>query len=166
MNLVGYDNIIQVEPMDEGDALALLKIRVLFGNPFESKAKVLIQALECIPLAITYATTYIRIKEPRVTISTYLQLFHENAVNWENFLSNKDVRDFRWDHSIWHMVITIWQILFNQIWKTRSVATDLLMLISMFDRQEIPEYLLYDNTNQLQFKDAIAPLISFTLIQV
>ena len=35
----------------------------------------------------------------------------------------------------------------------------------MFDRQGIPEYLLYDNTNQLQFEDAIAPLISFALIR-
>src|SRR6266480_2057102 len=38
MNLVGYDNITQVEPMDEGDALALLKTRVPFGEPSESEA--------------------------------------------------------------------------------------------------------------------------------
>src|SRR2546429_6439565 len=35
----------------------------------------------------------------------------------------------------------------------------------MFDRQGIPEYLPHDNTNKLQFEDAIAPLISFSLIR-
>src|SRR2546429_451303 len=32
-------------------------------------------------------------------------------------------------------------------------------------RQGIPEYLLHDNTNRLQFEDAIAPLISFALVR-
>src|SRR5205085_3849922 len=71
MNLVGvYYNVIRVEPMNEGDALALLKTRVPFDEPFESEAKALVQALECIPLAITHAAAYIRMREPRVTIST------------------------------------------------------------------------------------------------
>jgi tetratricopeptide (TPR) repeat protein len=167
MNLVGvYYNVIRVEPMDEGDALALLKTRVPFNEPSESEAKALVQALECIPLAITHAAAYIRMREPRVTISTYLQLFRESAANQANLLSNEDVRDLRRDPSIRHAVITTWQISFNQIRKTRSAATDLLALISMFDRQGIPEYLLHDNTNQLQFEDAIAPLISFALIRV
>ena len=108
MNLVGYDNIIQVEPMDEGDALALLKTRVPFGEPSESEAKALVQALECIPLAITHAAAYIRMREPRITISTYLQLFRESAANQANLLSNEDVKDLRRDHSIRHAVITTW----------------------------------------------------------
>ncbi|KAH0552892.1 hypothetical protein GP486_006908, partial [Trichoglossum hirsutum] len=165
MNLVGYDNIIQVKPMDERDALALLKTRIPFGEPSESEAKALVQALECIPLAITHAAAYIRMREPRITISTYLQLFRESAENQANLLSNKDVRDLRRDHSTRHAVITTWQISFNQIQKTNSAATDLLALISMFDRQGIPEYLLHDNINRLQFEDAIAPLISFALIR-
>ncbi|KAI9856827.1 MAG: hypothetical protein M1813_008764, partial [Trichoglossum hirsutum] len=165
MNLVGCDNIIQVEPMDEGEALALLKTRVPFREPSESEARALVQALECIPLAITHAAAYIRMREPRMTISTYLQLFRESVENQVNFLSNRDVRDVRRDHSIQHAVIATWQISFNQIQKTRSAATDLLALISMFDRQGIPEYLLHDNTNQLQFEDAIAPLIGFALIR-
>jgi tetratricopeptide (TPR) repeat protein len=167
MNLVGvYYNVIRVEPMDEGDALALLKTRVPFGEPSESEAKALVQALECIPLAITHAAAYIRMRQQRVTISTYLQLFRESAANQANLLSNEDVRDdLRRDHSIRHAVITTWQISFNQIRKTRSAATDLLALISVFDRQGIPEYLLHDNTDRLQFEDAIAPLISFALIR-
>ena len=166
MNLVGiHDNVIRVEPMDEGDALALLKTRVPFGEPSESDAKALVQALECIPLAITHAAAYIRMREPRVTISTYLKLFRESTANQANLLSSEDARDLRRDHSIQHAVITTWQISFNQIQKIKPAATDLLALISMFDRQGIPEYLLHDNTNRLRFEDAIAPLTSFALVR-
>jgi tetratricopeptide (TPR) repeat protein len=166
MNLVGiHDNIICVEPMDEGDALALLKTRISFSEPSESDAKALVQALDCIPLAITHAAAYIRMREPRVTISTYLKLFRESAANQTTLLSSEDTRDLRRDHSIQHAAITTWQISFNQIQKIKPAATDLLALISMFDRQGIPEYLLHDNTNQLQFEDAIAPLTSFALVR-
>ena len=127
MNLVGmHDNVIRVEPMDEGDALALLKTRVPFGEPSESDAKALVQALECIPLAITHAAAYIRMREPRVTISTYLKLFRESTANQANLLSSEDTRDLRRDHSIQHAAITTWQISFNQIQKIKSAATDLL----------------------------------------
>ena len=166
MNLVGtHDNVICVEPMGEEDALALLKTRVPFGEPSESDAKALVQALECIPLAITHAAAYIRMREPRVTISTYLKLFRESTANQANLLSGEDARDLRRDHSIQHAAITTWQISFNQIQKIKPAATDLLALISMFDRQGIPEYLLHDNTNQLQFEDAVAPLTSFALVR-
>lgn len=165
MNLVGTDdNIIRVEPMDNKDALELLKSRVPFGKSSESDAEALVQALEGIPLAIAYAAAYIRIREPRETISTYLQLFRKSAAN-QNLLSSEDARDHQPDHSIPHAIITTWQISFNQIQKTRPAAADLLALISMFDRQGIPEYLLYDNSNQLQFNDMIALLISFMLVR-
>ncbi|OCK86963.1 TPR-like protein [Cenococcum geophilum 1.58] len=165
-SLVGMDdNVIRVEPMDEGDALALLKTRVPFDEPSKGNAKALVQALECIPLAITHAAAYIRMREPRVTISTYLKLFRESTANQATLLSSEDARDLRRDHSIQHAAITTWQISFNQIQKIKPAATDLLALISMFDRQGIPEYLLHDNTNQLQFEDAIAPLTSFALVR-
>jgi hypothetical protein len=92
---IQHDNIIRVEPMDKGDALALLKTRIPFGEPPESDAEALVQALECIPLAITHAAAYIRMREPRVTISTYLQLFRESAANQANLLGNEDARDLR-----------------------------------------------------------------------
>lgn len=54
MNLVGsHGSIVQVEPMDEEDALALLNTRVLFSESSKADVKTLVQALEHIPLAIT-----------------------------------------------------------------------------------------------------------------
>jgi len=44
-------------------------------------------------------------------------------------------------------------------------AADLLALISMFDKQGISRSLLQDNTSKLDFADALAPLLSFSLMR-
>ena len=160
------DNIIQVELMDKEDALALLKIRVLFSESLEANIRALVQALGYIPLAITQAAMYISTKAAKMTISTYLRLFRASEANQVNLLNNEGARDLQRDYSIQHVIITIQQISFKQIWKTRPTATNLLALISMFDRQEIPKYLLNSNIDQLQFGDVMTPLISFSLIRV
>jgi hypothetical protein len=77
---------------------------------------------------------------------------------------NNETKDLRRDCSIRYAVITTRQILIDQIQRTKAKAVDLLALTSMFDRQEIPERLLHGNPNPLQFEDATAPLISFSLV--
>ncbi|OAF60710.1 hypothetical protein VC83_03353 [Pseudogymnoascus destructans] len=58
-----------------------------------------------------------------------------------------------------------WQISFDQIQRTKTEAANLLALMSMFDRQSIPERLLHDNTDRLLFQNSIAPLLQFSLIR-
>lgn len=41
----------------------------------ESDAKALVQALECIPLAIAQAAAYIKTRAPIATIASYLRRF-------------------------------------------------------------------------------------------
>src|SRR5215471_4588586 len=69
------------------------------------------------------------------------------------------------DYSTRHTVMTTWQVSFKQIQKRVPTAADLLSLMSMFDRQGIPEHLLHNNTDILLFEDAIALLVCFSLIQ-
>lgn len=45
-------------------------------------------------------------------------------------------------------------------------AAELLSLMAMFDRQGIPESILYNSRGRLQFEDAVAPLTSFSLIKI
>ncbi|KAF2191836.1 hypothetical protein K469DRAFT_654999 [Zopfia rhizophila CBS 207.26] len=166
INLVGaHGSIIQVEPMEEEDALALLKTRVPFGESSEADAKALVQALERIPLAITHAAAYIKTRAPVTTLSGYLDLFRESEANQVRLLGKKEWKDLRRDHSIRHAVIAAWQISFSQIQKTERSAADLLALMSMFDKQRIPRSLLQGNTSQLDFDDALAPLLSFSLVR-
>jgi tetratricopeptide (TPR) repeat protein len=164
-NLVDtHGTIIQIEPMKAADSLALLRTRIAVSEVANTEAVTLVQALEGIPLAITHAAAYIRARE-RVTIAVYLDLFRESEANQESLLNNNDAKDLRRDSSTRDAVITTWQVSFNQIQKTNPEAADLLALMSMFDRQGIPERLLHDGMRRLQFEEAIAPLLSFSLIR-
>ena len=71
-NLVGgHGDIVEVEPMGEEDALALLRTRVPFGETSLAEAKKLVQGLERISLVITHAAAYITTTTD-TTISTYV----------------------------------------------------------------------------------------------
>ncbi len=165
-NLVGgHGAVVQVEPMGEEDALALLHTRVPFGETGRADAKALVHALERIPLAITHAGAYIKTRASTTTISTYLELFRESEANQVHLLSKKEWKDIRRDHSIRHAVIATWQISFKHIQKTEPSAADLLALMSMFDKQGIPRWLLQGTTSQLDFDDALAPLLSFSFVR-
>ncbi|KAJ6003890.1 hypothetical protein N7540_013172 [Penicillium herquei] len=168
-NLVGSEgHVIAVQPMNEEESLTLLQARIPAPQPGETREdeKALVQALEYIPLAITQAGSYIANRSSRVTVSRYLQLFRESESNQTYLLQHEDAKDLRRDHSIRHAVITTWQLSFEQIRHERPAATDLLALMSMFDRQGIPEGLVRADGDGLQFEDAVAPLISYSLVRV
>ncbi|KAJ5366092.1 hypothetical protein N7541_000033 [Penicillium brevicompactum] len=168
-NLVGNDgHVIKIQPMNEEESLVLLRSRIPASQSGESgeDEKELVQALEYIPLAITQAGSYIANRSSRVTVSRYLQLFRESESNQTHLLQHEDAKDLRRDPSIRYAVVTTWQLSFEQIHHERPAATDLLALMSMFDRQGIPEGLVRADSDGLQFEDAVAPLISYSLIRV
>jgi hypothetical protein len=165
-NLVGsQSNLVLVEPMGADDAVALLRTCIHGDQSSETEKRELIKALEYIPLAISQAGAYIASRSPRMTVSTYLELFWQSESSQEHLLNYDGAKDLRRDRSVRHAVITTWQISFDQIRSTCLAATDILALMSMFDRQGIPEDLVNQNMDRLQFEDAIAPLMSFSLIR-
>ncbi|KAJ5974633.1 hypothetical protein N7481_011843 [Penicillium waksmanii] len=168
-NLIGKDgHVIEIQPMNEEESLTLLRARIpasQSGGSGEDE-KALVQVLEYIPLAITQAGSYIANRSPRVSVSRYLQLFRESDSNQTHLLQHEDAKDLRRDPSIRHAIITTWQLSFEQIHRERPAATDLLALISMFDRQGIPESLVRADDDELQFEDALAPLISYSLVRI
>jgi tetratricopeptide (TPR) repeat protein len=163
LNLVGTKSVFRVEPMVEEEALMLLKTRIPVGKTFEDDSKILVKRLGYIPLAITHAASYMEVRDQ--TVTTYLELFRESEENKAHLLSNQEIRDIRRDSSGSSAVITTWHISFEQIQKTKPEAAELLSLMAMFDRQGIPESILYDGRDKLQFEDAVAPLTSFSLIK-
>ncbi|KAF3399052.1 hypothetical protein DPV78_006687 [Talaromyces pinophilus] len=165
-NLVGSEgNVIAVQPMNEEESLALLRSRIPGPQSGEDE-KALVQALEYIPLAITQAGSYIANRSPRVTVSRYLQLLHVSESNQTFLLQHEEAKDLRRDPSIRHAIITTWQLSFEQIRHDQPAAMDLLALMSMFDRQEIPESLVRANGDWLQFEDVVRPLIGYSLVRV
>jgi hypothetical protein len=155
--------------MNEEESLALFQARIPASQPGDSgeDEKALVEALEYIPLAITQAGSYIANRLPLVTVAVYLRLFHESESKRTRLLQNEDSVDLRRDPSIRYAVITTWQLSFERIRRERPAAADLLALMSMFDRQGIPEDLVRDSDeDELEFNDALAPLLSYSLIPV
>jgi tetratricopeptide (TPR) repeat protein len=168
-NLVGTDGlVIEVQPMNEAESLALLRARISDPQPGQcgEDEKALVRALEYIPLAITQAGSYIANRSSRFTVSRYLQLFRESESNQKYFMQHEDAKDLRRDSSNRYAVITTWQLSFEQIRQDQPAATELLALMSMFDRQGIPEGLVRTDGDELQFEDTVAPLISYSLVRV
>ncbi|OJJ42627.1 hypothetical protein ASPZODRAFT_105081 [Penicilliopsis zonata CBS 506.65] len=160
-----YQNIVSVEVMDANDALDLFQTRVALDKHSLEDARKLVQTLEYIPLAISHASAYIQARSPRITVSAYLALLQESDASLAALLSHLDVRDSRRDYSSQHVVTATWQITFDQIRTSQPASSDLLALMSMFDRHRIPETLLLQNRTRGEFEDAIHPLISFSLIR-
>jgi tetratricopeptide (TPR) repeat protein len=160
-------NIIKVEPMGQSDALALLH-KKLPGDLSTDDAVELLQALDYMPLAITQAAAYISQRAPRITISRYLDNLRRSDKDRAALLQT-DVGDVRRDGRASNSIITTWQISFEHIRKERPAAARLLSLMSLFDRQGIPDFLLYNHYQEVDdteadFEEDIYTLASFSLV--
>lgn len=112
--LVGKDeNILKVEPISEGYALALFR-KKLEGEDHEDEVLELLRNLDYMPLAISQAAAYIRQRAPRVTVSKYLKDFYRSEKDRASLLNNV-VRDRRRDGKALNSVLTTWQISFEYI---------------------------------------------------
>ena len=145
--------------MEEEDAKTLLRKRLPDDKSSENDTIALVEILERIPLAITQAAAYISTRKTRMTIAKYLA----HAQQDEEILL-KDTGDLRRDPGMPNSVLVTWQISFDQIKKQFPPAAELLSLMSVLDRQGIPEFLLCKGDNRLVFEDALAPLNDFALI--
>ncbi|KAL8873245.1 MAG: hypothetical protein Q9198_007058 [Flavoplaca austrocitrina] len=165
--LVGEnENILKVEPMSEGYALALFR-KKLKGEDNEDGVLELLRNLDYMPLAISQAAAYIRQRAPRVTVSKYLKDFHRSEKDRASLLNNV-VRDRRRDGKASNSVLATWQISFEYIRSDQPSAARLLSLMSFFDRQGIPEELITsryeENDNIMNFEEDIQVLRNYSLV--
>ena len=156
-NRVG--NTLKIERMDLKDSKSLLYKKVPHDSSSESDVCELIETLEGLPLSITQAGAYIGRRVTRMTIRKYLQLIRQS----ESILL-ADTPDLRRDPSMPCSVIRTWQISFNQIQDLYPRAAELLSLMSVLDRQAIPEFLLRQHRDEMDFEEAVTPLIDFSLV--
>jgi tetratricopeptide (TPR) repeat protein len=162
-----YADIIRVHPMDQAHALALLRNK-LEGSFEQDDAVALVEALDYMPLAITQAAAYISQRAPRATVSRYLQDLRNGDRDRAKLL-DMDIGDSRRDGTASNSIIATWKISFEHIRRERPSATRLLSLMSLFDRQGIPESLLggryqEDNDADSDFEDDLNTLTSFSLV--
>jgi tetratricopeptide (TPR) repeat protein len=169
-----HASIFEVRPMEAGDALALLqkKLRLRADAAIDvEKAKELVQALDRMPLAITQAAAFIVQRAPRMTIARYLDELDKSDRGRAKLLK-QDVGDSRRDGRASNSIIATWQISFEHIRRAAPAAARLLSLMSLFDRQGIPESLLRDryagdqDTEDADFDDDIYMLTSYSLVEM
>ncbi|KAK4237112.1 kinesin light chain [Achaetomium macrosporum] len=120
-----YQSIIEVGPMAQTDALTLLEKN--------------------------QAAAHIQAREPRSSPEKYLAEFRESERKKSKLLEH-DAGDLRRDGGASNAILTTWHISFDHIRSHRRSAADLLSLMSVFDRQGIPGWVL--NPSRIA-KDAI-----------
>ncbi|RYP64315.1 hypothetical protein DL771_008817 [Monosporascus sp. 5C6A] len=162
-----YADIIRIPPMEQAHALALLRIK-LGGSVEHDDAVALIEALDYMPLAIAEAAAYISQRAPRATVSRYLQDLRRGDRDGGKLL-NMDIEDSPRDGTASNSIIATWQISFEHIRRDRPSAMRLLSLMSLFDRQGIPESLLdgrYQDGSDasFDFEEDLNVLTSFSLV--
>ena len=133
-------NIIEVGPMTQTDALTLLE-KKLGSLPDIDVAADLVRVLDLVPLAISQAAAYIQARAPRSSPEKYLVEFRESERKRRRLLEH-DAGDLRRDGGVSNAILTTWQISFDHIRSQRRSAADLLSLMSFFDRQGIPGWVL------------------------
>ncbi|KAF6820521.1 Kinesin light chain 5 [Colletotrichum sojae] len=140
--LTGNANMVYAVPtMEKEQALQLLQ-RKLGRDVNEADALRLIHTLECIPLAVNQAVAYIHRRSPRVTVESYLEEFH-NSERRKGTLLRNDGGDIQRYEGVSNSVVVTWQVTFEQIKREQPRAVDLLSLMSYFQAQNIPEYMLH-----------------------
>jgi len=162
-----YADIIRVPPMDKAHALALLRNK-LEGSFKQDDGAALVEALDYIPLAISQAAAYISQRAPRATMLKYLHDIRKGDGDRARLL-DMGIEDSRRDGTASNSVMATWQISFEYIRRVRPSATQLLALMSLFDQQGIPEFLLngrYQDSDDARsdFEDDLNTLMSFSLV--
>lgn len=143
LEIVDFDDIVSVNPMDETQALCLLKKKLGIGiKCTDGELLQLVTELDSMPLALAQAAAYIRQRSPRSTVQDYLERLSRSEKSRLELLT-QNARDLRRDRNAQNCILKTWQISFDYIHQFRSSAADLLSLMSFFDRQAIPEHLLY-----------------------
>ncbi|KAK8120307.1 hypothetical protein PG999_004427 [Apiospora kogelbergensis] len=143
LTLAEERDIIAVDPMHQVEAMTLAqkKLERLDKQGDIETLKLLVQTLECMPLAIVQASAYISQRAPRCSVRQYLEKFAQSDRKRATLL-DYEAGQLRRDGEAKNSIIITWQISFDHIRQTRPSAANLLSLMSFCDRQGIPESLL------------------------
>ena len=160
-------DIVEVPAMSEGEAEALLEIKLGQSSP---ELRLLAVALDCMPLAIAQAAAYVRERGSRSSPQLYREMIEESRGTRTKLLRHQLPLPNRDGEAI-NSVLLTWQISFDHIRNMRRSAADLLSLMSFCDRLAIPEILLCTSFDRRQlsddrsdFEDDIAMLRSFSFV--
>ena len=162
LRLTGNDRIIPVEALTTASAIELLGKKMEMDVTKIEEAGTLVAELECLPLAIVQASSYMR--ELAWSIPEYLE--HYKQKDWgrlQTFL-NHNFRDRAREPDATNAVLKTWIITFTEIERKNARAAEILCLTAFLDRQSIPVSLLRRNREEAaDLRDSIGILKAFSL---
>ncbi|KAK4223173.1 P-loop containing nucleoside triphosphate hydrolase protein [Podospora fimiseda] len=138
---------IEVEKMDQEESKQLLQEKLEDDGLDPEDLSTLSSRLEHLPLALIQAAAFIH--EKSISASRYLQLLNESDQNFVDLLSNEFETVGR-DSEAPRAVAETWILSFKQIRRQNMFASELLSLMSLFNRQGIPHEFLSDYAKKKQ----------------
>jgi pentatricopeptide repeat protein len=161
--LADREKSLEVLPLPAQESRQLLQQNLHSPHEWETEdASELLHTLEFLPLAITQAAAFIR--ENVISLAEYMKLLRKSDSHLSELL-NEDIPDSRRVNQAEHSVFRTWQISFNHIREQKPRAAELLSLMAVLDRHEIPKWLLYrENESEVEFITALGVLKAFSLI--
>jgi tetratricopeptide (TPR) repeat protein len=154
--------LITVQALTATESESLLSARLGAGNKLDAgDLRVLAEVLADIPLALVQAAAYI--SKHTISVKEYIQLYHESDKLKIQLLSTDFEDDMR-DLDMKNPIATTWAVSFEYIQRHNSLAADILSIMSIFQSQAIPEFLLPFEFNTKLFKEALGTLQAFSLI--
>ncbi|KAI9888556.1 MAG: hypothetical protein M1814_006826 [Vezdaea aestivalis] len=163
-NRLGIKNRVEVTQMSVEDSRRLFKAKISPKDICKvEELDQLLKKLDFVPLAITQAAAHLN--ERPQSPSTYLQSLSENDSDIHSLLE-KDSGDIRRDGL--NSVIKTWKVSFDLIRSRNKLASDLLSLMCLLDRQGIPHSLLsqWAIDKPQNIPEALGILKNFSLISV
>jgi len=162
IDLASGDEPIEVSPMDINEGLIMLGDGVTRGSTKEDQ-EALLEELAYLPLAISQATAYM-VKRRR-SIADYVRLL-QNESTRTRVLDHRTLHHGRQDRSS-ESVTRTWWITFQWLKKEHPRSAELLTMMSLLDRQQIPLALVQDaGEDTFDFEEAIGILEGFSLIHL
>lgn len=160
--------ILRIPTMGRSEALELFRNK-FDGDIDEAAAVDLVSTLDFIPLAVNQSAAYINRRAPRLSIRSYLVDFQKSQEKRGSLL-HSDAGDLRRHEDVSNAVVVTWQVTFEQIRRQQPAAANFLSLMSLFEAQNIPEYMLHGYSNvdsdcgESDFEDDLDVLRGYSLV--
>ena len=155
------EHVIKVGCMSVEEALALLANKPGCESEDLELRNRLAAALDYIPLALTQAAAHIH-RRRRMTMSRYIDLLQTDSTEAISVLQTEHSDDRR--HDVPSSVVRTWAVTFQQIQSQHQAAADLLCRMALFEKSNIPEFLLLLALEE-GLHEAIDILVGYTMIE-
>jgi len=161
--IICEEHLIEVPPMTSSEACALLEKKLNRRIQPMDEYDELLMDLEYLPLAIAQAAAFITYNS--IDINEYLRMLRENESSMGRLMT-EPFADRRRDRQVPNSVIATWSLSFDQIKREDNNSVEVLSLMSVLDRQRIPQSIVKQAFafDGLDLTKALGRLKSFYLI--